>query len=61
MITKLFISYMLVPYVYKYESQPHLYQTISHKWVNLGITPSSPLQESKTTQWRENYNSCSSC
>ena len=56
MITKLFISYVLVPYVYKYESQPHLYQTISHKWVNLGISPSSPSQESKsskTRQWRE--------
>ena len=45
MITKLFISYVLVPYIYKHELQLHLYQAISHKWVNLGITPSSPLQE----------------
>ena len=59
MITKLFISYVLDPYVYKYESQLHLYQTISHKWVNLGSTPSSPSQEKKTTQWKENYNSYS--
>ena len=59
MITKLFISYVLVPYVYKHESQLHLYQAISCKWVNLGITPSSPSQEKKTTQWRENYSSYS--
>ena len=59
MITKLFISYVLVPYIYKYELQLHLYQTVLHKWVNLGITPSSPSQENKTTQWRENYSSYS--
>ena len=34
---------MLVPYIYNHELQLHLYQTISHKWVNLGITPFLPL------------------
>ena len=36
---------MLVPYIYNHELQLHLYQTISHKWVNLGITPFLPLHK----------------
>ena len=45
MRTKLFISYVLVPYIYNHKLQLHLYQTISHKWVNLGITPFLPLRK----------------
>ena len=29
---------MVVPYIYNHELQLHLYQTILHKWVDLGIT-----------------------
>ena len=36
---------MLVPYIYNHELQLHLYQTISPKWVNLGITPFLPLHK----------------
>ena len=36
---------MVVPYIYNHELQLHLYQTILHKWVDLGITPFLPLHK----------------